>query len=469
MIEIEREQWNALGLQYVIDLLSPRSPYGAERARKPRFFAPHERSALEDEWHNIAVAMEDMRTRKAEYDKLSHLFMQVRDLRGTFSRMWETVLTELELFELKRFLLQLGLIAPLFESLGAVYSGISFTEEEAALRLLDPEDRRAAGFSLGGVHSKALAGVQEEKRRLEARLRAAEDAERAELLNARRLLVAREEEIALRVRTDLTKSLRPFAPALEANAEMIGRLDFILQRAELALARGMTRPRVKDSARFTGMINPMLSDPMEGRFTPVSIEAPRGVTALTGANMGGKSVSIKTLALNILLCHAGFYAFAESAETPLFDALYIVSGDLSSAAAGLSSFGAEVVRIGEIVRALDAGSFAFVALDEPARGTNPREGAAIARALVKRLAKLPAVTILATHYDGVADEATAHYQVAGLRPGAANSLSDIASHMDYGLIRVEKNAPCPQDALTICRLLQLDAEIIREVEKEFQA
>ena len=108
-----------------------------------------------------------------------------------------------------------------------------------------------------------------------------------------------------------------------------------------------------------------------------------------------------------------------------------------------------------------------MALDEFARGTNPREGAALARALVEYLGRLNCVALLTTHYDGVSDAARRHYRVAGL--GALDTaairkdeapLDRLSRLMDYHLIESEPGEPCPRDALRDCRLLDLEPDLM---------
>lgn len=474
MIDLGLEARKTLGLQYVLEMLTPASPYGAERVRQLRFYMPGEREALVREWENVRAATTGLTNDASRYDRLRHLLMQTRDIRETLRRCRESTLTEVELFEVKRFLLQLSLIVPLFSELGTGYREIAFTKEEGALKVLDPDGRGNLGFSIGGT--KKLAAVREEKRRVERALRDAPGGTAREaLLIERRALAAREEEEADRVRDTLSRALRPYLDALLQNTDMAGRLDFTLAKAALALRWGAVMPKLSDGAlRFVGMENPCLADmcAKQGRaFTRVTVEAPPGVTVITGANMGGKSVALKTLVLNALLCQAGFFAFADEAHTPLFDEIYVIGEEYVGVQAGLSSFGAEVICLREMLVAVESGTRCLVAMDEPARGTNPQEGAALVHSLARCLAKSPSVAVIATHFDGVAAHAGAHYQASGLSglpdtAPAGDLPAFIASHMNYGLVRVANEAETPREALTICRLLGLRADVLHGMERE---
>lgn len=467
----------AVGLQYLLHGMAPDSPYGAEHVRSPHFFGPHEREALEREWRNVRAIINGLADHPAEIDRLQRLMAQLRDIRGTLRHCQETTLTEVELFEVKRFLLQLAQIIPVFQGIGDELEGISLTEEGEALALLDPEGRKAAGFSITGVYSEDLRVILEEKRALEAGLRKAPGgSEREALLHERQRLIVKEEAGVLRVRIRLTEALRPYAPALLHNAKMLGLLDFTLQKARLAKKYGGVMPRVSSGGTvFDEILHPEVADALaaQGRsFTRVSIEAPLGATVITGANMGGKSIALQALTLNILLCQMGCFACAARAELPLFDAVFFLGEDLSDKTGGLSSFGAEILRIQQILQEMKSGAFCFVALDEPGRGTNPREGAALVRAMTGYLSSLPGVSVLATHYDKAAEEARAHYQAAGLHsvmdgplPAGMDRLAYLAKHMDYGLRPVPPDAPPPQEALTICRLLGLEEAVLASMER----
>jgi dsDNA-specific endonuclease/ATPase MutS2 len=186
---------------------------------------------------------------------------------------------------------------------------------------------------------------------------------------------------------------------------------------------------------------------------------------ITGANMGGKSVALRTIVLNILLCRLGFYVFAKEAKIPLFDEVFLVCEDMQDFNSGLSSFGAEIIKFNEITSQIKSG-FVFAALDEFARGTNPQEGAAVVRAAASWLAEKSGVCVMSTHYENVVPAAAGHYQVAGLSNLNFDKLpaevGAIARYMDYRMLPAGSSPP-PKDALNICRLLGLDKEILDKI------
>lgn len=463
---------SATGLSYLLDQMHPKTPYGAERQRRLRLYAPAERAALEREWHNVGASIEALEREADACAQIMHLFGQMRDIRGSLSRAAEQPLSEVELFEIKRFLLQLEALSPPLDRIRAGYRDIEIEPCGEALALLAPDGQRTGGFAVSSAYSESLRAARDEKRRLNLLLREEADAaRRASLLVQRQAAVAVEERESLRVRHSLSRALAAFEGPLRTAIRGIARLDTALQRALLARRYAMVRPTVvprQAGISAAGMRNPEVADALEaaGRaFAPVTLDAPEGATVITGANMGGKSVALRTLVLSALLSQAGCYACAERFAFPLFDGILLPEAADTDAARGLSSFGAEVLALQRILERLDARAYCLIALDEPARGTNPREGAALVRALTERLAGAHSVSVIATHYEGAASGAMAHYQAAGIAgvvedpPPGGDRLAFLARHMTYGLRRVESDAALPQEALQICRLLGLDTGV----------
>lgn len=487
MISIGFDDRVKIGLQYVLDSLHPCSPFGQERVRKLRFYAPDERNELETELMNTERAAAHAAALGDLYERIMTVLCQLKDVRGSLNRLTEgACLDSVELFELKGFLLRIAELGPLFVRMNetARADGIVFSDPTDGLNVLDPEGTRSRGFFLPDSASDALKAIRAEKRRLEQALYAASDAEKDAIKAERTRVCVLEEDEEQTLRAAMCAALVPYVPEMLSDADAAGRLDFLIQKAQFAVRYGGVRPEITETAlELTDMVNPELMDLLKAKgraFVPVSIAADRGAVVITGANMGGKSVAMKTVALHALLFHAGFLVPASAARLPMLACVEMLFDDAQSMQSGLSGFGSEIVRFNRALAKVGQGYSLFL-LDELARGTNPDEGAAIVQAVTQHLNGLNAISILATHYDGVAEYARAHYQIMGLKnvdpdairselsaPGA-DGVAVIARHMDYGLYRVEGKADCPKDALNICRMLSLDPAILARIERVYEA
>lgn len=488
MIELTFAQKESIGFQYVLEALRPCSAYGQELLRNVAPLGPDQKSELLRQFSNIQKILDNSSACQKELDGLLRIMMTMKLVRAEVLKCRETALNEIELFEMKRFLLQSSEIYPYWCRIQPILQldGIEILDTSDALDILDPERNRVAAFFIGDGWSPVLQAVRQEKRRLEELLRqTTDDTQRESLLTRRSDIAAREEQEEARIREALSLALRPHISAIVQNMAAIADLDLTAEKARLARRWGGTMPVITENRLdMEAMANPRIRDLLQERnqiFTPISMSLQPGAAVITGANMGGKSVALKTLALNVLLIQCGFFPFAKKASAPLFDSIHILSEDSENVDRGLSSFGGEIVRFNRTIQQLQAG-FPLILLDEFARGTNPDEGAAIVQAVTEYLNGQNAITVLATHYDNVAPFANAHYQVIGLKAldpdklrrelsmlDADAGVRRISQYMNYGLYRVEGEQDCPKDALNICRLLGMDCRILRMVEKNYGA
>ena len=486
MISIRFEERQQIGLQYALETLHGCSPFGQEKIRRLRYYTPAERAELETELSNVQQAADHADQLKGVYDKICILLCQMKDIRNSIRRCRDgEVPDHVELFEIKGYLQRLESLLPLYAQMSEVapLRELSFHDPKPALAILDPDNTRSRGFYIPDSMTEKLRQVRRTKKELEEKLHEAKtDAEKDELRLRRTQICAEEESEETKIRRGMGAQLAPLAEAMLEDAENAGRLDFIIQKAMFAVRYGGVMPEITDGPlELTDMMNPELCDLLseQGRsFVPVSIALDRGATVITGANMGGKSVAMKTVALNVLLMQAGFLVCAKKAKMPLFESVLMLFEDMQSIQSGLSGFGSEIVQFQKALDQAEQGYSLFL-LDDFARGTNPDEGAVIVQAVTKYLNGINAISLLTTHYDKVADCGRAHYQIIGLRDidpeairrelavSGEDGIRVIARHMNYGLYRVEGKSDCPRDALNICRMLSLKPEILHLIEENY--
>ncbi len=478
MIKPSFSQKSACGLKYILDRTEPCSAPGKNALKKIEFYTPDAKEELLTELENVEKLKQAVALRAKEISQLESVFFHLKDLHNTFDRLSRATLDEVELFELKAFLRLTRQASGIAETLSEKYGlkAVAFRKTEKAFKLLEAD--KGEGFFVDDALSEKLLAARREKETANAALaRAKNEAELAAARQRHLNAAAKEDAAQEEARERLSALLRPFAEDFAFNSELAGRLDLMLAKARLAYASDAIKPIVGgDELKLIQMTNPEIEEKLRLRgsdFTPVSIEANRGVTLITGANMGGKSVALKTIALNVLLAQLGYFVYAREARVPLFDFVEIVNENMQSVDRGLSTFGGEIVKLNSVMERLKKGMFGLCLMDEFAGGTNFEEGSRIFRAVERALNEMNGIFILTTHFDGVSADAKALYQVKGLSGADLKSLDReiesgadgtelIAQYMDYGLVRVDdKTKGVPKDAVAVCRLLRIDQDVLK--------
>lgn len=467
-----------IGFEFIKGKMLPATPFGAELVKSIRPFRKDERDILETELSNLNKLSLNYEEVKSDINAIRRIFMQMKDVRGSIKFGRDNTLSDIELFEIKILLMQLEKLKPVVERVSDELGldGFFIEPVSIAVDILDPDKRRIPTFSIYDEYSDTLKEIRKKKRDIELMMQG-DEALFEELKDKRLDITAKEEKEERRIREELSIKLRPYFDTVINNINTVARLDLLIEKHRVSKLYPSCLPQItKDTLILKDTTNPYICDILESKrlkFTPVSIEMGLGTTVLTGANMGGKSVTLKTVALNTYLALCGFFVYAVSASIPAFDEIIMISEESQSVAKGLSSFGAQIVELKNLLNEIE-NKFVFAILDEFARGTNPKEGENLVRGLVSLLNTKKTVSLLVTHFDHVAELSKSHYQVRGLQGVSEDRISSslltksdddakitaISGFMNYGIFKVDKDAKPPKEALMICRLLGLQNELL---------
>ncbi len=203
--------------------------------------------------------------------------------------------------------------------------------------------------------------------------------------------------------------------------------------------------------------------PLLDPATAVPIDLPlTGLRALviSGPNAGGKTVALKTLGILALVNQCGIRPPAATAHLPVFDHVLVDIGDDQSIERSLSTFSGHVRRVQEILAV--AGPRSLVLLDEVAAGTDPAEGAAIARAVLEALVARGALVLVTTHHHelkGWASETTT----------AANAAVGFDAERLAPTFSIRVGEPGASHAIEVADRLGLDADVLVAARRIFGA
>ncbi len=196
---------------------------------------------------------------------------------------------------------------------------------------------------------------------------------------------------------DLAFAKAKFADELRASEPILHKLDV---RPHASSDRSSSPRRVTEKQhpviRLIHARHPLL-DPKS--VVPIDIDPALGIFAvvITGPNTGGKTVTLKTVGLLSIMAQSGLHIPAQSgSELGCFHDIYADIGDEQSIEQSLSTFSGHITNIIHILKQADRQS--LVILDELGAGTDPQEGAALARAILSHLLTQDVPTFVATHY-----------------------------------------------------------------------
>ena len=272
----------------------------------------------------------------------------------------------------------------------------------------------------------------------------------------RQMGLAREQEIQ-RILQKLSAEIALNGSILAANCDILAAIDLIFARAGLAREMEAYPPILNRDGyvHLKRARHPLLP---KDKVVPIDIELGKtfSILLVTGPNTGGKTVSMKTLGLLALLSQIGcFLPTAPDSELPVYRNIYADIGDEQSIEQSLSTFSAHTRNIVRIIEKAEEGD--LILLDEVGAGTDPDEGAALARSIIEHFLHSEIAVVATTHY-------AALKTYAYTQPGVENASVEFDLKTLRPTYRLLIGIPGASNAFSISRQLGLPQDIVARAE-----
>ncbi|NSI90789.1 endonuclease MutS2 [[Clostridium] scindens] len=213
-----------------------------------------------------------------------------------------------------------------------------------------------------------------------------------------------EENEEIRILYTLSSILSDKEEIIRSNSRTVEKLDFIFAKGKLSLEQEGIQPEINTDRhiRIKNGRHPLMDKAVN---IPLNFEIGNGINGviITGPNTGGKTVAIKTVALNCMMAQCGLHVPCEEAEICMNNAILCDIGDGQNLSENLSTFSAHITNVLDILK--KAGRDSLVVMDELGSGTDPAEGMGIAIAILEELKKSKALFLATTHYPEVKEYA----------------------------------------------------------------
>ncbi|WP_456465133.1 DNA mismatch repair protein MutS [Desulfurobacterium sp.] len=365
-------------------------------------------------------------------------------------------------------------------------------EGEEIIKRIEERERKRTGIASLKIKFNNVFGYYIEVSKANLHLVPDDYMRRQTLVNAERfitpelkdfeekILSAKEkvEKLEYTIFVNIRKFITQNAERIQHTAEIIGKIDFLLSLAKVAVERGYTKPEIDDgyNLKIEEGKHPVLEKFLEEDFIPNSINLSKEkfFAIVTGPNMGGKSVFLRQTALITLMAQIGSFVPAKKAKIGVVDRIFSRVGASDNLSRGLSTFMMEMVETANILH--NATEKSLLILDEVGRGTSTYDGMSIARAVVEYITmKIGAKTLFATHYHELTElekEISAifnlHVSVKELNGKIVftHKVLSGASEKSYG-IHVAELAGLPEEVIERAREILLSVEKENQIKEDF--
>lgn len=277
-------------------------------------------------------------------------------------------------------------------------------------------------------------------------------------------------ELDLEIEAEIQKIIKELSVELSEHYETLKisfysliELDFIFAKAKYSTAIDAIEPEISDNKtiELKSIKNPVLLSILDNVVeNDFQIGTPYKSIIITGSNAGGKTVVLKTVALSIAMTRAGLHIPCFSAKIYPFKKLFAEIGDDQNIIQSLSTFSSHIKNIKAVLD--NADDEAFILIDEIAAGTDPKEGASLAKAVMEKLVERGAFSIISTHFNELKSlpfnnelfqNASVDFDAQTLKP----------------TYKLRIGMPGSSNAFAIARNFGIPDEIIKSAEKNYES
>lgn len=264
-----------------------------------------------------------------------------------------------------------------------------------------------------------------------------------------------ERQEMLRILAELSALIAPYRHDIQNNERVLGKLDFINAKAALAHDMKASLPLLsrENHVDLRRARHPLI-DPKKVVPNDIKIGEDYQAIVITGPNTGGKTITLKTLGLIQLMGQSGLFIPAEEGSTiGVFDNIFADIGDEQSLEQNLSTFSGHMDNVKAILDQITDRS--LVLLDELGAGTDPKEGAALAMAILDQIGSKGSTVVITTHYPEL--------KVYGYdRAKTINASMEFDTETLQPTYRLMLGIPGRSNGIEIAQRLGIDAAVIDE-------